>query len=60
MKDSLATMIKRLVVPAGELRIKEIDYRMYDMMQPHCGEAHEYRDIGGRNRYRCLHEVNHG
>lgn len=32
-------------------------YYIYDLMAPHCSRARAYRQIGGKIRYRCRHEL---
>ncbi len=32
-------------------------YRLFDQYTPHCQLAQPYREVGGRMRYRCRHDI---
>lgn len=36
-------------------KIKEIEYKLYDLLIPHCKDTTAYIDVFGIKRYKCKH-----
>jgi len=34
-----------------------VDYKVFDLAEPHCATAAIYRDVRGQIRYRCQHMI---
>ena len=46
-----------LIPPDWQNGIEQVDYKVFDLAEPHCATAAIYRDVRGQIRYRCQHMI---
>ena len=61
MTDPLAEIIREHAVKVPHWRINDIKYKIFDFVgYQHCDQAISYRDVSGKIRYKCAHQVYEG